>query len=117
LSYSGGTWFPKAYAWASGGKIAMSMDPNARATLTFTGTAVSWIGYRDPWSGTARVFIDGVIQGTIDTYAASAQTQAAIYTASGLTEGIHTLVIEATGTHNAVSGGSWIWVDALVITP
>jgi hypothetical protein len=58
-----------------------------------------------------------VIQGTIDTYAASAQTQAAIYTASGLTEGIHTLVIEATGTHNVVSGGSWIWVDALVITP
>jgi hypothetical protein len=117
VSYSGGTWFPKTYAWASGGTIAMSMDPNARATLTFTGTAISWIGYRDPWSGTARVFIDGVIQGTIDTYAASAQTQAAVYTASGLTEGIHTLVIEATGTHNAVSGGSWIWVDALVITP
>ena len=115
--YSGGTWFPKTYAWASGGTIAMSMDPNARATLTFTGTAVSWIGYRDPWSGTARVFIDGVIQGTIDTYAASAQTQAAIYTASGLTEGIHTLVIEATGTHNAVSGGSWVWVDALIVTP
>ena len=115
--YTGGTWFPKTYGWASGGTIAMCMDPNARATLTFTGTAVSWIGYRDQWSGIARVYVDGVMKGTIDTYAASAQTQAAVYTASGLTEGIHTLAIEATGTHNAVSGGSWVWVDAFVFTP
>ena len=115
--YTGGTWFPKTYPWASGGTIAMSMDPNARATLTFTGTAVSWVGYRDQWSGFARVYVDGVIQGTIDTYAPSGQTQAAIYTASGMAEGIHTLAIEATGTHNAVSGGSWVWIDAFVFTP
>src|SRR5579864_8609639 len=115
--YTGGTWFPKTYAWASGGTIAMSMDPNARATLTFTGTAVSCIGYRDQWSGIARVYVDGVMKGTIDTYAASAQTQAAIYTASGLADGTHTLAIEVAGTHNAVSAGSWVWVDAFVVTP
>jgi len=112
-----GTWFPKTYAWASGGSIIMSMDTNARATLTFTGTAVSWIGYRDQWSGIAQVYVDGVLKGTIDTYAASAQTQASIYTASGLTDRSHTLAIEITGTHNAVSGGSWVWVDAFVVTP
>jgi hypothetical protein len=95
----------------------MSMDPNARATLTFTGRAVSWIGYRDQWSGIARVYVDGVIQGTIDTYAASTQAQAAVYTASGLTDGTHTLEIEVTGTHSAASGGSWVWVDALIVTP
>src|SRR5579864_3785624 len=117
VAYTGGTWFPKTYAWASGGTIVMSMDTNARATLTFTGTAVSWIGYRDQWSGIAQVYVDGVIQGTIDTYAASAQTQASVYTASGLTDETHTLAIEVTGTHNAVSGGSWVWVDAFVITP
>jgi len=115
--YTGGTWFPKTYAWASGGTIVMCMDTNARATLTFTCTAVSWIGYRDQWSGIAQVYVDGVIQGTIDTYATSAQTQAAVYTASGLTEGTHTLAIEVTGTHNAVSGGSWVWVDAFLVTP
>ena len=117
MAYTGGTWFPKTYAWASGGTIAMSMDTNARATLTFTGKAVSWIGYRDQWSGIAQVYVDGVIQGTIDTYAASAQTQAAVYTASGLTDETHTLAIEVTGTHNAVSGGSWVWVDAFLVTP
>jgi hypothetical protein len=117
VAYTGGTWFPKTYAWASGGTISMSMDPNARATLSFTGTAVSWIGYRDQWSGIARVYVDGVIQGTIDTYAATAQAQASVYTASGLADGIHTLAIEDTGTHNAVSGGSWVWVDAFIVTP
>lgn len=115
--YTAGTWFPKTYAWASGGTIAMSMATNARATLTFTGTAVSWIGYRDQWSGVAQVFVDGVIQGTIDTYAAAALTQAAVYTASGLTDGTHTLAIEVTGTHNARSGGSWVWVDSFIVTP
>jgi hypothetical protein len=49
--------------------------------------------------------------------AASAQTQAAVYTASGLTDETHTLAIEVTGTHNAVSAGSWVWVDAFLVTP
>jgi hypothetical protein len=117
VACTGGTWFPKTYAWASGGSIVMSMDANARATLTFTGTAVSWIGYRDQWSGIAQVYLDGVLQGTIDTYAASAQTQASVYTASGLIDGSHTLAIEVTGTHNAVSAGSWVWVDAFLVIP
>jgi len=117
VAYTGATWFPKTYAWASGGTITMCMDTNARATMTFTGMAVSWIGYRDQWSGIARVYVDGLLHSTVDTYAASAQSQAVIYTASGLTEGIHTLAIEVTGTHNPVSGGSWVWVDAFIITP
>ena len=117
VAYSGGTWYPKTYSWASGGTITMCMDTNARATVTFTGTAVSWVGYRDQWSGIARVYIDGSLHATVDTYGASAQSQAVIYTASGLSEGIHTVAIEVTGTHNSVSGGSWVWVDALIITP
>ena len=115
--YSGGTWFPKTYAWASGGTIAMSMEANARGTLTFTGAAVSWIGYRDQWSGIAQIYLDGVMQGAIDTYAPSALTQAVVYTASGLIEGTHTLAIEVTETQNAVSGGCWIWLDSFIVTP
>jgi hypothetical protein len=33
----------------------------------------------------------------------------------GLTSGQHTLTIAVTGTHNRLSGGSWIWVDAFDI--
>jgi hypothetical protein len=93
------------------------MDANARATVTFTGTAVKWIGYRDEWSGNARVYVDGVLKGAIDTYATPSQAQAVLYTATGLASGIHSLAIEVVGTHDAVSHGSWVWVDAFDITP
>jgi hypothetical protein len=117
VSYTGGTWFPKTYAWASGGKIAMSTDTNARATVTFTGTAVSWIGYRDQWSGNARVYVDGILAATVDTYASIPKTQAVLYAATGLASGAHSLAIEVAGTHDAGSGGNWVWVDAFDVTP
>jgi hypothetical protein len=117
VAYSGGTWYTNATAPCSGGSCVMSMDTNARATLAFSGTAVSWIAYRDQWSGIARVYIDGKLLGTIDTYASPAQAQAVTYTAGGLAKGSHTVVIEATGTHSAASGGSWVWLDAFDVTP
>jgi hypothetical protein len=95
----------------------MATDPNARATVTFTGTAVSWIGYRDQWSGNARVYVDGILKATIDTYSSTSQTQTTLYTATGLGSGVHSLAIEAAGTHDAASQGSWVWVDAFEVTP
>jgi hypothetical protein len=117
VTYTRGTWFPKSYAWASGGSIAMAADANARATVTFTGTAVKWIGYRDQWSGNARVYVDGILMTTVDTYASPAQTQATLYSATGLARGVHSLAIEVAATHDAGSGGNWVWVDAFDVTP
>jgi hypothetical protein len=115
--YSGGAWFTNTTSPSSGGSAVLSTDGNARATVTFTGTAVKWIGYRDEWSGNARVYVDGVLKATIDTYASPSQAQAVLYTATGLGSGVHSLTIEVAGTHDAVSAGSWIWVDAFDITP
>jgi hypothetical protein len=115
--YTGGTWSTNATAPSSGGSAALSMDANARATVTFTGTAVKWIGYRDEWSGNARVYIDGILKATIDTYASPAQGQTVLYSATGLASGVHMLAIEVAGTHDAVSQGSWVWVDAFDVTP
>jgi len=115
--YSGGTWFANTTAPCSGGSCALAMDTNARATVTFTGTGIKWIAYRDQWSGKAQVYVDGALKATVDTYANPAQGQATLYTASGLTEGIHTLAIVVLGSHDRASGGSWVWVDAFDITP
>ncbi len=117
VALTGGTWYTNTTAPCSGGSCVLAMDTNARATLTFTGSAVKWIGYRDQWSGIARVYVDGVLQATIDTYASPAQGQAVLYTASGLVSGVHTFVVEAAGSHDSVSGGSWVWVDAFDVTP
>jgi len=117
VAWSGGGWFTNTTAHGSGGSAGLAMAAGARATLTFTGTAVKWIGYRDQWSGIARVYVDGVLASTVDTYAAPSQAQTVLYTATGLAQGVHTLAVEVLGTRNAASGGAWVWVDAFDVTP
>jgi hypothetical protein len=89
-----------------------TQEAGARAVFHFTGTAVSWIGYRDASSGIARISIDGVVRADLDTFAFAPAAQAIVYTLSALPPGEHTLSVEATGTRHPLSGGDWIWVDA-----
>jgi hypothetical protein len=110
-----GNWYPHG-GGHSGGTAVLAGDPGSRATLSFSGTGVRWIGIKDSWSGIARVFIDGALQATIDTYAPTEQRQLVMYARSGLAPGAHTLAIEVTGERNASSGGAWIWVDAFDVT-
>jgi Tol biopolymer transport system component len=111
-----GSWSPNGLAAHSGRSATLAMDAGATARLTFTGRGVSWIGYRDEWSGIARVRVDGVLKGTVDTYASPGRAQATLYSISGLSNASHTLTIEVTGTHGGASQGSWIWVDAFNVT-
>lgn len=111
VSYDG-HWYTLSHSSLSGGQVRTAMDPGARATFSFNGTAVSWIGYIDRWSGIARVYIDGVYRAAIDTYTPDDQAQARVYTLSGLAPGAHTLGIEVSGRKNPASGGYWVWVDA-----
>jgi hypothetical protein len=116
VTYSG-AWVTLPHLLLSGGSAVLSMDLGARTTFSFTGTAVSWIGHRDEWSGIARVYLDGTMRAEIDTYATPARAQSLIYTLSGLQPGPHTLTIEATGQRNPASAGVWIWVDAFETPP
>jgi hypothetical protein len=111
-----GTWYPNSGAFNSGGSAVMAMDAGSQATLTFTGTGVTWIGFSDAWSGIAQVYVDGALVNNIDTFAATQAAQATQYSVTGLTNGAHTLKIVVTGTKNAQSGGSWVWVDAFDVT-
>jgi len=91
----------------------LAMDPNSSAAVTFNGTGITRIGYQDQWSGIANVYLDGTLQSApVDTYAASQEAQSSVYSISDLSPGAHTLMIVVTGTHDAASAGSWIWVDA-----
>jgi len=96
----------------SGGAAAFSSTPGASATLSFTGTSATWRGYRGPDSGTARVYVDGTFAGEVDTYSPTNHVQDALFTAGGLSDANHTLMIEATGRQNSASTGAQILVDA-----
>jgi hypothetical protein len=104
----------------SGGSAGSSDVTGATATFTFAGTSATWIGLRCSVCGIASVSIDGGAATSVDTAGAAAPgspglASEAVFTASGLASGNHTLVITVTGT--TTSGGAHIVVDAFDVTP
>src|SRR5438477_457850 len=113
----GGRGLPGDHAYSEG-TAAVSTIQGDRATFTFTGTSVSWIGYRGPQAGIARVILDGsVVTDSLDLYIPSEGPQEAVFTLPGLAAGSHTLTIEVTGSKNPASLGVSIVVDAFDVTP
>ena len=96
----------------SGWFATVSTTPGARATLTFNGTSVSWIGYRGPDAGIANVYLDGSFAGQVDLYFSAPREQAIVFTSPPLADGNHTITIEATGQKNTASSGTQVVVDA-----
>jgi phosphatidylinositol-3-phosphatase len=111
-----GTWFTISNSVFAGGSAVQAMDAGNSATLTFTGTGVKWIGFKDAWSGIAQVFLDGALMGTVDSYSSSQQSQVPVWETSGLASASHTLKIVVTYTRNSASGGYWVWIDSFQIT-
>jgi hypothetical protein len=77
---------------------------------------VKWQGLKDPWAGIGRVYIDGTLRATVDTYSAVEQLRQTLFTIDGLAAGPHTIRIEVTGTRHPNSGGDLVWVDAFDVT-
>lgn len=111
VSYTG-AWHDNATAGHSGGTARLAIDAGSRAKFGFQGTGARWIGYRDEWSGVARVYVDGSLVETVDTYASPAAAQQTLFEVAGLASGAHSLEIEVTGSASPQSSGAWVWVDA-----
>ena len=115
-----GSWlaenFGRAWSGASPnigtGSAALSRTADAGATVHFTGTGVRWIGFRAPWTGIARVFVDGAFAADVDTYAAQEEIRKEIFAATGLADGPHTFTVEVTGQRGPSSIDSMVVVDA-----
>lgn len=115
VTYSG-NWYLNTNPAMSGGTAVLALDPGSAATISFIGTGINWIAYRDQWSGIANIYVDGKLTATVDAYSAANLAQTVGYSVTGLNSGAHTLTIAVTGTHSASSGGSWIWVDAFDVS-
>ncbi|OLD15980.1 MAG: hypothetical protein AUJ01_11155 [Acidobacteria bacterium 13_1_40CM_3_65_5] len=113
INYSG-SWYSNSAAGHSGGQAALTNSRGARATLSFTGTGISWIGVKDGWSGLATVSLDGSMT-VVDSYSGTAHYQDTLFTARGLSAGPHTLSIEVTHERGPGTEGSWVWIDAFDI--
>jgi beta-galactosidase GanA len=91
-----------------------SQTTGSSMTVTFTGTAVQWIGAKNNNGGIAAVSIDGGTATDVDTYsAAGKEYQQVLFTASGLTDKQHTLTITVTGNKDSGSSADTVVIDAI----
>lgn len=127
-----GTWTTGNNGSASGGSYIASKTTSNYAQLVFTGTGVSWIGLKSYNQGIGSVYLDGVLQGTVDLYRAPTCDgynsygqcwgwtytvyQQTLWSISGLTYGSHTIRILVSGTKNASSSDYYVNVDAIDVT-
>src|SRR5207249_294400 len=96
---------------------SFNRSQGAQARFSFTGTTVRWIGFLAPWAGIARVYVDDVFVTELDLYQPTEQTQAVVFSRTGLTNGPHSLTVESTGRKNASSVDYAVVVDAFDVAP
>ena len=110
IAYSG-NWYTNSSSLNSGGGAALTNATGARAVVTFTGSAITWIGAGDRWNGLATVTIDGQPL-KVDSWAGTTRYQAVLFTVNGLSIGPHKLSIEINHERGPNGEGSWVWLDA-----
>jgi hypothetical protein len=110
ITYSG-NWYTNPSTLNSGGGAALTNATGARAVVTFTGRAITWIGVADRWNGLATVTVDGQPY-KVDGWGATTRYQAVMFTVTGLSIGPHKLSIEINHERGPNGEGSWVWIDA-----
>ena len=114
IAYSNG-WLPETTMGWSGGRAVYAVwtwDLRATATFSFTGTGVSWIGYRGKYGGYVLVYLDNALVSMIDTWSATEQVGVPVYSIGGLAPGPHTIKVELTGVRHPLALASETAVDA-----
>src|SRR4030095_13136249 len=87
-------------------------NTGASAQFTFVGTQITWVATKFSNRGRADVYLDGVLQTTVDQYSSGVLYQQPVYVKTGLSAASHTIKIVCKGTKTASSTGTFIDVDA-----
>ncbi len=76
---------------------------------TFTGTGITYVSERSSSMGNVDVYIDGVLQTTVNCHSVAQIAQQNLFSISGLTSGSHTIKL-------VKSSGSTMAVDAFIVS-
>ena len=110
ISYRG-TWRTAYHAGYMDGKARATKARSAKASLQFTGTAIAWVGPVGPSRGKARVYIDGRLVTTVNTWASTFRASRVLFTKSWTKVGTHRISIVANGT----TGHPTVALDAFLV--
>jgi hypothetical protein len=84
--------------------------------VTFRGTGIDWFTYLGPDQGRAEVYLDGLLVGKVDNYAASPAFGVA-RSFTGLADDVHTFRIVVLGDARPAADGALVSIDRLAIVP
>jgi hypothetical protein len=94
-----------------GGHERYATAAGAKASLTFTGRSVAWVGSLGPTRDWARVYINGTLVESINLRTASTSHRRVLFSKSWSTSATRTITIRVSGT----SGHPCVDVDAFVV--
>ncbi|KQR23430.1 NosD domain-containing protein [Microbacterium sp. Leaf151] len=114
IAYNG-SWTTLTSSGSSGGSIRYSTVASASASLTFSGSWITWYTWKSPNAGIARVLVDGVEVARVDNYSKTSVTGVIGYSAP-VVDGTHTITVVGSGSKNAASGGRMTHFDSFVVT-
>jgi hypothetical protein len=110
-----GDWEQVQDGTASAGTLSVASAAGARASWTFTGTAVDVITATGTDHGVTRVLVDGTEHGTFTSHVDTEQNkpaQVVSYSVRELGDGEHTITLEAAGEPAEGGTGTVITLDA-----
>lgn len=114
LAYAG-SWSSTPHSLLSGGAHLKSNRPGDEVVVRFTGTSVVWTALKSAGYGIAEVTLDDGTPTIVNLYSPTALWKSAVYTASDLAQGQHTLRIRVTGDKSAAASDCAISIDAIDI--
>lgn len=106
-----GTWRTGSSTSYWGAQTRYSMWRGSAATITVTGRGFAWIGSRGPSRGTARIYVNGVLQATVNSWASTSQHKQVLYQQRWSTDATRSIRVVILGTQ----GHPRVDLDAIVV--
>jgi hypothetical protein len=107
-------WSTVSAGAASGGTYTVADLKAQTMKVSFRGTGVTVTSARGPAFGKAYVYVDGVLAQSLDLYASSL-TFGYDITVTGLTDGVHTVLVKVLGSKSPASTGTGVVVDQITV--
>jgi len=108
---SGGAWASVTQAGGYADSLVVSSVADATRELLLHGDSVTWIAARDDESGLAEVWVDDVLEATVDLYAPAPEFGARVFTRDFGAVGWHRIRVRVTGAANGASTGVFVKSD------
>jgi hypothetical protein len=99
-----GTWATSSDAANSGGSVRSATSPGASVSYAFSGRAVAWLTTLRPDAGAVQVWVDGILEATVDTHADATAYRQIVFSKAWASYASHTIKLVVVGTAGHPTG-------------